>query len=169
MIAADVSMAVSDTKIGLAADHGGYELKKEIHSFLMQAGYEVKDFGAYSLNNQDDYPDFVVPLAQAIATHQIDRGIAICGSGVGASVVANKVAGVRAALIHDHFSAHQGVEDDNINLLCLGGRVIGVAAAQEFIRAFLQAEFSGAERHVRRLLKVKQVEQQHLNPKEHGT
>jgi ribose 5-phosphate isomerase B len=145
-------------KIGLAADHGGYDLKRTIHSFLVASGYEVVDFGAYELNLQDDYPDFVVPLAKAIAKKEVDRGIAVCGSGVGAAVVANKVSGVRAALINDHFSAHQGVEDDNLNLLCLGGRVTGNMAAEEYVQAFLNAKFSGAERHLRRLQKVHSLE-----------
>src|ERR1700754_678748 len=145
-------------KIGIAADHGGYELKKTLHSFLVASGYEVVDFGAYELNVQDDYPDFVVPLAQALAEKQVERGIAICGSGVGASVVANKVSGVRAALINDHFSAHQGVEDDNLNLLCLGGRITGYMAAEEYVQAFLNARFTGLERHMRRLQKVHLLE-----------
>jgi ribose 5-phosphate isomerase B len=145
-------------KIGIAADHGGYELKKTLHSFLVASGYEVVDFGAYELNTQDDYPDFVVPLAQALAEKQVERGIAICGSGVGASVVANKVSGVRAALINDHFSAHQGVEDDNLNLLCLGGRITGYMAAEEYVQAFLNARFTGLERHMRRLQKLHLLE-----------
>jgi ribose 5-phosphate isomerase B len=145
-------------KIGIAADHGGYELKKTLHSFLVASGYEVVDFGAYELNAQDDYPDFVVPLAQALAEKQVERGIAICGSGVGASVVANKVSGVRAALINDHFSAHQGVEDDNLNLLCLGGRITGYMAAEEYVQAFLNARFTGLERHMRRLQKLHLLE-----------
>jgi ribose 5-phosphate isomerase B len=145
-------------KIGISADHGGFALKEIIHPFLVQQGYEVVDFGAFALNNQDDYPDFVVPLARAIAGGEVQRGIAICGSGVGACVAANKVAGVRAALINDHFSAHQGVEDDDMNLICLGGRVTGFANAEELITAFLKATFIGAERHVRRLQKVKQLE-----------
>lgn len=145
-------------KIGLAADHGGYELKKIIHSLLSSEGYEVKDFGAFELNTADDYPDFVVPLARAIAENNVDRGIAICGSGVGAAIAANKIAGVRAALINDYFSAHQGVEDDNMNLLCLGGRVTGYAAAGEYVQSFLNASFSGAERHLRRLAKVSALE-----------
>jgi ribose 5-phosphate isomerase B len=145
-------------KIGIAADHGGYDLKKTIHSFLVASGYEVVDFGAYELNLQDDYPDFVVPLAQAVTAKEVDRGIAICGSGVGASVAANKIPGVRAALINDHFSAHQGVEDDNLNLLCLGGRVTGFMAAEEYVQAFLNASFTGAERHMRRLQKVHLLE-----------
>lgn len=144
--------------IGIAADHGGYELKGNIHSFLLSLKYEVKDFGAYTFDNGDDYPDFVIPLAKAVANRQIDRGIAICGSGVGASVAANKIAGVRAALINDYFSAHQGVEDDDLNILCLGGRVTGFMAAQEYITAFLNARFTGAERHLRRLKKVHLLE-----------
>ena len=145
-------------KIGIAADHGGYELKKTLHSFLVASGYEVVDFGAYELNTQDDYPDFVVPLAQALAEKQVERGRAICGSGVGASVVANKVSGVRAALINDYFSAHQGVEDDNLNLLCLGGRITGYMAAEEYVQAFLNARFTGLERHMRRLQKLHLLE-----------
>ena len=145
-------------KIGIAADHGGYELKESLSEFLTSKGYEIKDFGAFELDNQDDYPDFVVPLANAIVNREVERGIAVCGSGVGASVVANKVAGVRAALINDHFSAHQGVEDDDLNLMCLGGRVTGKMVAQELIETFLKAEFTGAERHTRRLEKVKALE-----------
>lgn len=144
--------------IGIAADHGGYELKTIIHPFLLSLGYEIKDFGAFELNNADDYPDFIIPLARAVAHKDIDRAIAVCGSGVGASVAANKVAGVRAALINDHFSAHQGVEDDDLNMLCLGGRVTGYMAAQELITAFLNARFTGEERHKRRLQKVHLLE-----------
>ena len=145
-------------KIGIAADHGGFELKNVIHLFLKENGFDVTDFGAFELNNQDDYPDFVVPLAEAVAQKKLDRGIAVCGSGVGAAIAANKVAGVRAALINDHFSAHQGVEDDNMNLICLGGRVTGFAAAQELVITFLNAKFSGAERHKRRLEKIRLLE-----------
>jgi ribose 5-phosphate isomerase B len=145
-------------KIAIAADHGGYELKQIIHPFLLSLGYEVKDFGAFELDNADDYPDFIVPMARAIAVKEFDRAIAICGSGVGASVAANKIAGVRAALINEYFSAHQGVEDDNLNMLCLGGRVTGYMAAQELIVAFLNARFTGAERHLRRLQKVHLLE-----------
>jgi ribose 5-phosphate isomerase B len=145
-------------KIGIAADHGGYELKEIIHPFLESLGYEVTDYGAFELDNTDDYPDFVVPMGMALANQELDRAIAICGSGVGASVAANKIAGVRAALINDHFSAHQGVEDDDLNMLCLGGRVTGYMAAQELIIAFLNARFTGAERHMRRLQKVHLLE-----------
>jgi ribose 5-phosphate isomerase B len=106
----------------------------------------------------DDYPDFVVPLARAVADGKVERGVAICGSGVGASVAANKVAGVRACLIHENFSAHQGVEDDDLNLICLGGLVVGTATASELVQTFLAARFSGAERHRRRLAKVAALE-----------
>ncbi|WP_339880763.1 RpiB/LacA/LacB family sugar-phosphate isomerase [uncultured Algoriphagus sp.] len=149
---------INEMKIGIAADHGGFELKEIINAFLLKKEYEVVDFGAHKLDDKDDYPDFVIPLAKAIASNEVERGIAICGSGVGASIAANKVAGVRAALINDYFSSHQGVEDDDMNLICFGGRVIGISAAQEFITAFLNAKFTGAERHVRRLQKVKQLE-----------
>ena len=145
-------------KIGIAADHGGFELKEIIHQFLISLGYEVKDFGAFTLNKDDDYPDFVVPLSRAVASNEIERGIAICGSGVGASVAANKISGVRAALINDYFSAHQGVEDDNLNILCLGGRVTGFMSAQELVQSFLNARFTGEERHLRRLEKVHLLE-----------
>ena len=145
-------------KIGIAADHGGFELKLSVQAFLISLGHEVKDYGAYQLNNADDYPDFVIPLSKAVAAGEVERGIAVCGSGVGAAIVANKLAGVRAALINDHFSAHQGVEDDDMNLLCLGGRVTGKMAAQELIAAFINARFTGEERHLRRLQKVKALE-----------
>ena len=145
-------------KIGFAADHGGFELKQLMQSFLLSLNYDVVDFGAYEKNDQDDYPDFIIPLAKAVAEKKVQRGIAICGSGVGATIAANKIAGARACLITDHFSAHQGVEDDDMNLLCLGGRVTGEEAAKEFILAFLQAKFIGAERHLRRLEKIKKVE-----------
>ena len=145
-------------KIGIAADHGGFILKNNIHEFLNNQGFEVIDFGATILDDTDDYPDFVIPLAKSIAAYEVERGIAICGSGVGASIAANKVIGVRAALINDYFSAHQGVEDDDMNLICLGGSVIGFATAQEFISAFLSAKFTNAERHIRRLQKVRKLE-----------
>lgn len=145
-------------KIGIAADHGGFELKEIIKTFLQKQGFETVDFGNFVLDATDDYPDFIIPLAQSLANNEVSRGIAICGSGVGAAIAANKVPGVRAALINDYFSAHQGVEDDDMNLICLGGRVTGFAAAQEYITAFLNATFTGAERHVRRLQKVNALE-----------
>ena len=145
-------------KIGIAADHGGYYLKESIKAWLISLGYDVKDFGAYTLDNGDDFPDFIIPLSRSVASGESERGIAICGSGVGASIAANKIHGVRAALIVDAFSAHQGVEDDDMNLICLGGRVIGAKLAEELILNFLKAKFIGGERHVRRLNKVKKVE-----------
>ncbi|MGV8878527.1 MAG: RpiB/LacA/LacB family sugar-phosphate isomerase [Sphingobacteriaceae bacterium] len=145
-------------KIGIAADHGGFDLKETIKNTLTGLGYELIDFGANILDNQDDYPDFVIPLARAIAANEIERGIAVCGSGVGACIAANKIRGVRAALIHEHFSAHQGVEDDDMNMICLGGRVTGPLAAEELVIAFLNAKFTHAERHLRRLRKVRSLE-----------
>jgi ribose 5-phosphate isomerase B len=147
-------------RVGVAADHGGFALKTQVVELLQESGYEVVDFGANHLNAEDDYPDFIIPLAMAVATGQVERGVSLCGSGVGASIAANKVAGVRAGLIHDVFSAHQGVEDDDMNVFCLGGNVIGSALAWELIKTFLAARFSGAERHKRRLAKVQILENQ---------
>lgn len=144
--------------IGIAADHGGFALKESVKQWLGESGYDVTDFGAYVLDNGDDYPDFVVPLARAVAEGKCERGIAICGSGVGASIAANKVKGVRAALIVDSFSAHQGVEDDDMNLICLGGRVVGNKLAEDLIDSFLKAGYIGGERHRRRLDKVGEIE-----------
>jgi len=145
-------------KVGIATDHGGFGLKGELVAQLRGAGHEVMDFGAHQLKSDDDYPDHVTPLAKAVASGQVTRGIAICGSGVGASVCANKIRGVRASLIHDHFSARQGVEDDHMNILCLGGRTVGPAVAWDLVQTFLGAEYSQAERHVRRLVKVSALE-----------
>jgi ribose 5-phosphate isomerase B len=147
-------------RIGVATDHGGFGLKEELVRYLGEAGHEVIDVGAYSLSPGDDYPDFVIPLAQAVASGQVDRGVAVCGSGVGASVCANKIPGVRAGLIHDHYSARQGVEDDHMNILCMGGRVVGPAVARDLVDTFLAATFSEAERHLRRLGKVTSLESQ---------
>jgi ribose 5-phosphate isomerase B len=149
-------------RVGIASDHGGFALKEQMTKSLRGAGYEVVDFGAHQLNPGDDYPDFVVPLARAVASGEVERGVALCGSGVGASIAANKVPGVRAALIHDVFSAHQGVEDDDMNVFCLGGKVIGAALAWELIEAFLNARFSGAPRHQRRVAKVQALENQEV-------
>ena len=145
-------------RIGIATDHGGFELKEKLLAHLREAGHEMVDVGAYSLNPGDDYPDFVVPLAQAVAAGKVDRGVAVCGSGVGAAVCANKIPGIRAGLIHDHFSARQGVEDDDMNMICMGGRVVGPEVARELVDTFLAARFSGAERHVRRLRKIAALE-----------
>jgi len=141
-------------RIALAADHGGFELKEQLARALRTSGYDVVDYGAYSLTPSDDYPDFVVPLAKAIARKEVERGVVICGSGIGACIAANKVPGVRAGTIHEGYSARQGVEDDNMNVICLGGRVIGYALAWYLVQIFLSAQFSNAERHRRRLAKV---------------
>ena len=147
-------------RVGVATDHGGFALKRALVEKLRAAGHAVTDFGAESLDETDDYPDFVIPLARAVAAGRIERGVVCCGSGVGASVCANKVRGVRAALVADHFSAHQGVEDDHMNVLCLGGRTIGASAAWELVEAFLAAAPSSAERHLRRLGKVAALERE---------
>jgi ribose 5-phosphate isomerase B len=146
--------------VGIATDHGGFGLKEELVAQLRAAGHEVVDFGANKLSPDDDYPDYVIPLAQAIAAGTIERGVAVCGSGVGASICANKIPGVRAGLIHDHFSARQGVEDDHMNLICLGGRTEGPSVAWDLVQTFLAAEFSQAPRHLRRLSKVALLERQ---------
>jgi ribose 5-phosphate isomerase B len=144
--------------IGIAADHGGFELKAYLATALEAAGHEVVDFGALELVTDDDYPDFVVPMAKAVARREVTRGLAICGSGVGAGVAANKVPGVRAALITDPYSAHQGVEDDDMNVMCLGGRVTGHALAWDLVQTFLSARFKGTERFQRRLAKISELE-----------
>ena len=145
-------------RIGIAADHGGFALKAQLTTALKAAGHEVADFGAHELVAEDDYPDFVVPLARAVAQKKIDRAVAVCGSGVGACIAANKVPGVRAALITDSFSAHQGVEDDNMNVICLGGRVTGYALSWDLVKTFLSARFKWDERFKRRLAKVEALE-----------
>ena len=145
-------------RVGIATDHGGFGLKEELAAQLRAAGHEIIDFGAHQLIPDDDYPDYVVPLAGAVVAGQVDRGVAICGSGVGAAVCANKIKGVRACLIHDHFSAKQGVEDDHMNILCMGGRTVGPAVAWDLVQTFLAAEYSQAPRHLRRLGKVTALE-----------
>ncbi len=145
-------------RLGIAADHGGLELKKKLVSDLRAMGHQVVDFGAHEPDPDDDYPDFVVPLALAVAKGEVERGVAICGSGVGACIAVNKVPGVRGGLIMDMFSAHQGVEDDDMNLVCLGGRVIGYELARDLVHEFLKARFKGNERFRRRLQKVKDLE-----------
>jgi len=145
-------------RVGIATDHGGYGLKEELVAQLRGAGHTVIDFGAHKLSPEDDYPDFVVPLAKAVVGGQVERGLAICGSGVGAAVCANKVPGARASLIHDHFSARQGVEDDHMNILCMGGRTVGPAVAWDLVQTFLAAQYSQAPRHLRRIGKVAALE-----------
>jgi ribose 5-phosphate isomerase B len=145
-------------RVGIASDHGGFALKTTITPSLRSLGYEVVDYGAYQLNPADDYPEFIITLARAVAAGQVERGVALCGSGVGASIAANKVPGVRAGLIHDEFSARQGVEDDDMNVICLGGKLVGAALALDLIEIFLTTRFSGAPRHQRRLAEVQALE-----------
>ncbi len=145
-------------RVGIATDHGGFNLKQKFVAQLRATGHEVVDFGAYVVDPTDDYADFVVPLARAVAAGKVERGVALCGSGVGASVCANKVPGIRAAIIHDHFTAVQGVEDDDMNIICMGGRTVGPAVAWDLVQAFLAATFSHAEPHERRLGKVAVLE-----------
>lgn len=145
-------------KIGIAADHGGFELRKYLWEKLTGQGHELVDFGNDKFDSNDDYPDYVIPLASAISEKKVDRGIALCGSGVGACIAANRIKEVRACLICDTFSAHQGVEDDNMNLICLGGRITGTHLAYEIVTTFLTSSFSGEERHLRRLEKIHSLE-----------
>jgi ribose 5-phosphate isomerase B len=152
------TFAASQLSVGIAADHGGFELKRYLIGMLSKAGHSVTDFGDEKPEPGDDYPDFIAKLARAVAKGTVARGLGICGSGVGASVAANKIPGVRACLIHESFSAHQGVEDDDLNMLCLGGLVVGHAAAWELVQTFLGARFTGEERHRRRLAKILELE-----------
>jgi len=141
-------------QIAIGADHGGFPLKAELTQLIRSAGHDVNDLGACEYNATDDYPDFALAVARAVVAGKADRGIVICGSGVGASVAANKVRGARAALCHDSYSVRQGVEHDDLNVLCLGARVIGVELAREVVRAYLGARFTQEERHQRRLSKI---------------
>lgn len=158
MTASNSISAPEPQRIGVAADHGGFELKQFLEVRLREAGHQVSDFGDHRVLLDDDYPDYVIPLARAVARGDVDRGVAVCGSGVGACIAANKVPGVRACLIHEDFSARQGVEDDDLNVICLGGLVVGHEAAWGLVQTFLAARFSGAERHRRRLAKVAALE-----------
>ena len=141
-------------RIGIASDHGGFELKQLLMERLAKLDYTIVDFGNDAYDSNDDYPDYIVPLAEAVAKGEVEKGIAVCGSGVGATIAANKVQGARAALITDHFAAHQGVEDDNMNVICLGGRITGIETATELVNAFLGAKFTFGDRHLRRLGKA---------------
>jgi ribose 5-phosphate isomerase B len=144
-------------RLAVGCDHAGFPLKKEILPILAELGHSVEDVGTFS-TEPADYPDYARKVAEAILTGECERGIVLCGSGVGASVAASKIPGIRAALCHDTFSARQGVEDDDLNVLCLGARVIGPMLAFDVLRAFLAAKFSGAERHVRRVAKIQRIE-----------
>jgi ribose 5-phosphate isomerase B len=153
-----VKTIISGKRIGVAADHGGFELKMKLANVLKEEGFQIVDYGAYKYDKDDDYPDHIAPLALAVANGEIDKGLALCGSGVGACIAANKIPGARAAMITDPYSAHQGVEDDNMNIICLGGNVIGFCLALEIARIFLNANFKGTDRYVRRLDKVALLE-----------
>ncbi len=148
--------------LALGADHGGFTLKEELLPWLQSLGYQVQDLGAYSLDPDDDFPDFAHPVAQMVASGQAWRGLLICGSGVGACVAANKVPGVRACVCHDTYSARQGVEHDDMNVLCLGARIVGVELARELVVAFLNARFIGQGKYQRRLDKVLAIERSFL-------
>ncbi len=156
--------AASKLSVAIGTDHGGFPLKVDLLPWLQAQGYDVLDLGAYTFDAKDDYPDFAGAVARAVASGKAERGIIICGSGVGACIVANKFPGVRGGLCHDTYSAHQGVEHDDMNLICLGARIIGIEIATEIVTAFLQARFSGEERHRRRLEKLKAIEQGALKP-----
>ena len=145
-------------RIALAGDHGGFVLKTGLIPWLESQEFEVQDLGAYIFNSADDYPDFAEDVAETVASAKADRGILICGSGVGAAIAANKVQGIRACLCHDTYSAHQGVEHDKMNVLCLGGRIIGIELAKELISAFLKAEFCDLEKYRRRVNKIAAIE-----------
>jgi RpiB/LacA/LacB family sugar-phosphate isomerase len=144
--------------IAIASDHAGFELKNELRPFVENLGHQVLDLGAYSEQPGDDYPDFAEAVGMAVRDHRADRGVLVCGSGVGVSVAASKIPGIRAAVCHDSYSAHQGVEHDDMNVLVMGSRIIAVELAKELVNRFLNARFSGEERHVRRLGKVKAIE-----------
>lgn len=145
-------------RVAVACDHAGFELKQELAGEIRGLGHQVADLGAHEFKSDDDYPDYAAAIGRSIQSGDAVRGVLICGSGVGASIAANKLRGIRAGLCHDTYSAHQGVEHDDMNVLVLGSRIVGVELARDLVRAFLQARFSGDERHVRRLGKVKALE-----------
>jgi RpiB/LacA/LacB family sugar-phosphate isomerase len=148
-------------KIAIGADHAGFELKEHVKAHLVELKHQVLDLGTDN-TEPVDYPDFAEAVALAVSDAKAERGILLCGSGVGASVAANKIPGIRAGLCHDHYSAHQGVEHDDMNVLVMGGRVIGESVALELVGAFLHAQYTGEERHQRRLSKVKALEHRFL-------
>ncbi len=152
-------------QIAIGADHAGFTMKEELAAQIRKLGHDVLDLGAYKADPSDDYPDYAEAVGRAIIEGKADRGVLICGSGVGVSVAANKIPGIRAAVCHDAYSAHQGVEHDNMNVLVLGSRIVGSELARELVRSYLAARFSGEERHRRRLAKVDAIEQRYLAPK----
>ena len=147
-------------KIAIGSDHGGYPLNETIISDLTKAGHEIIDFGTHDGTKPDDYPDYARKVGDAVRLGEVDRGIIVCGSGVGVTVAANKIHGIRAGLCHDTYSAHQGVEHDNMNILCLGARIVGAELARDIVKAYMGATFSGEERHLRRLAKVDEIERE---------
>jgi ribose 5-phosphate isomerase B len=151
-------------RVALASDHAGWPLRDHLLQEIIRLGHEVVPVGPKECEPGDDYPDRAVEIAEAIISGDADRGVLVCGSGVGASVAANKIRGLRAGLCHDSFSARQGVEDDDMNLLCLGARVIGTELASDLLRVFLAAKFSGLERHRRRVGKIRDLESEHFLP-----
>ena len=149
-------------RIVIAADHAGFYLKELLINFLDEMGHEVINVGALEFNSADDYPDFTLAASLQVKTKIAERGIVLCGSGVGASIVANKVRGIRASLCHDTYSARQGVEHDDMNLLCLGARIVGEELAKKIVRVFVSSVFSGEKRHIRRLKKVSEIEESNM-------
>ncbi len=149
-------------KVAIGGDHAGFELKRILGQQLVKAGYEVKDFGTDTAAHPSDYPDFAKAVGESVAKGEVEKGVLVCGSGVGVSVAANKIFGVRAGLCHDTYSAHQGVEHDDMNVLCLGSRIVGPALAGEIVTAFMGARFSNEERHLRRLEKTKAIEREYM-------
>jgi len=152
-------------RIAIGADHAGFTMKQDLAAQLRELGHDVLDLGAHHPDPSDDYPDFAEAVGQAIVEGKAERGVLICGSGVGVSVAANKIPGIRAAVCHDAYSAHQGVEHDNMNVLVLGSRIIGSELARELVRVYIAAQFSGEERHCRRLAKVDAIERHYLASK----
>ena len=151
-------------RVGIAADHEGFKLKCLLRDRLRQGPMTIIDFGDAEFDPDDDYPDFIAPMARAVASHEIDRGIALCGSGIGACIAANKIKGIRAGIVHDMYSARQGVEDDDINVICIGARLVGFALSEELIKTFLATTFSDKPRHRRRLAKITKLEMQMETP-----
>jgi ribose 5-phosphate isomerase B len=151
-----------DLRVALAADHGGFVLKTSLIPWLQSKNFEIMDLGANIFDSLDDYPDFAEDIAKCVVSGKVERGILVCGSGVGAAIAANKVPGVRACICHDTYSARQGVEHDNMNILCLGGRVIGIELAKELVGVFLNAQFNSSEKYRRRIDKIAAIEARYL-------
>jgi ribose 5-phosphate isomerase B len=149
-------------KIVIGADHAGYDMKQALIAYLQNLGHEVLDLGTHEPGKPDDYPDFAVLVCEALLAGKGERGVLVCGSGVGVSVAANKFKGIRAGLTHDHYSARQGVEHDDMNVIVMGSRVIGINSAYDLVDAFLGTKFTGEARHARRLAKVKAIEEGQL-------